>query len=129
MGYVLRHAKRSEPGRISMEASLRTGVAGGPILAGWPGCELSGEATYIRYRSPEFGQTYSVWESMSLTFVVMALGDQLSAPRRDETLSLERGFGAALAKVRHGDVNLDYQLRVETTARILRRTIATRRSR
>lgn|SRR5271167_1954936 len=43
-----------------------------------------------------------------LTFVVVALDDQLSPPWRDvpkqANLSLECGFGAVLAKVLHGDL-------------------------
>ena len=83
MGYVLKHAERSESVRISMQVGLRTGVAGWPIVTGWPGCDLSGEAIY-KVSIAEFGHTHSVWESMSgLTFVLVATGDQFPQPRHD----------------------------------------------
>ena len=94
MGYVLRLSGRE----LRVGQSLRVGRDASYLAK-----------LYIRYRSPEIGQTYSVWESMSdLTFVVVALGDQLSPPRgamrpKQANLSLEPGFGAALAKVRHAD--------------------------
>jgi|SRR5580692_2369958 len=52
MGYVLKHAERSEPVRISMQVGLRTGVAGWPIIESWPVWELSGRSAIYKVVRP-----------------------------------------------------------------------------